>query len=56
MAEEFKTHIRRALAPRLLVIWDGSPFHRRTLVREFVAGSGGRVLAQPMSPLIRMPG
>jgi transposase len=28
---------------RLLVIWDGSPIHRRSTVKEFVSGTHGRV-------------
>jgi transposase len=40
---EFLTHLLRVAAPRLLVIWDGSPIHRRSEVQEFAAGSHGRV-------------
>src|SRR5437588_1374464 len=41
---EFLVHLMRVAAERLLVIWDGSPIHRRTLVREVVTdarGTGG---------------
>jgi transposase len=39
----FLLHWQRVAGPRLLVIWDGSPFHRRDVVREFVAGTRGKV-------------
>src|SRR5258707_871628 len=39
---EFLTHLLRVAGKRLLVIWDGSPIHRRALVTEFVAGTRGR--------------
>jgi len=42
-AVEFLVHLTRVAAGRLLVVWDGSPIHRRTLVREFVAGTHGKV-------------
>lgn len=40
---EFLVHLTRVAAERLLVIWDGSPIHRRTLVQEFASGTRGRV-------------
>jgi transposase len=40
---EFLRHLQRVAGPRLLVIWDGSPIHRRALVQEFVAGTHGKV-------------
>jgi transposase len=40
---EFLVHLTRVAGGRLLVIWDGSPIHRRGLVREFVADTGGAV-------------
>ncbi len=40
---EFLTHLLRVAGRRLLVIWDGSPIHRRTAVREFVAATRGKV-------------
>jgi transposase len=42
-AVEFLAHLTRVAEERLLVIWDGSPIHRRSLVREFVADTHGRV-------------
>jgi transposase len=40
---EFLTHLLRVAGDRLLVIWDGSPIHRRTKVKEFVSGTRGRI-------------
>jgi transposase len=40
---EFLLHLVRVAGPRLLVIWDGSPIHRRAEVKEFVAGTRGKV-------------
>jgi transposase len=40
---EFLPHLLRVAGDRLLVIWDGSPIHRRVEVTEFVAGTRGRV-------------
>jgi transposase len=40
---EFLMHLRRVAGKRLLVIWDGSPIHRRAVVQEFVSGLRGQV-------------
>jgi transposase len=40
---EFLTHLLKVTGKRLLVIWDGSPIHRRVAVQEFVAQSKGKV-------------
>src|SRR5262249_61864123 len=40
---ELLEDLLRVAGPRLLVIWDGSPIHRRAAVKEFVAGTGGKV-------------
>lgn len=40
---EFLLHRGRLAGNRLLVIWDGSPIHRRTEVTEFVAETKGAV-------------
>jgi len=45
---EFLAHLRRVAGPRLLVIWDGSPIHRRAEVTGFVAGSRGRVRVEAL--------
>jgi transposase len=39
---EFLRHLVRHAGPRLLVIWDGSPIHRRAEVKEFLSSAGGR--------------
>ena len=40
---EFLLHLLRVAGERLLVIWDGSPIHRRVAVKDFVASTRGRV-------------
>lgn len=40
---EFIVHLQRVAGKRLLVIWDGSPIHRRAIVKEFVADTHGKV-------------
>ena len=40
---EFLVHLLRVAGGRLLVIWDGSPIHRRAAVQEFVSGTRGRI-------------
>jgi transposase len=40
---EFLLHLLRVAGERLLVIWDGSPIHRRVEVKDFVASMRGRV-------------
>jgi transposase len=40
---EFLLHLLRVAGGRLLVIWDGSPIHRRVEVKDFVASTRGRV-------------
>jgi transposase len=40
---EFLRHLQRVAGQRLLVIWDGSPIHRRTEVKEFVSRTQGKV-------------
>ena len=42
-SSEFLLHLGRVAGPRLLVIWDGSPIHRRAEVQEFVADTRGAV-------------
>ena len=39
---EFLKHLVRHAGRRLLVIWDGSPIHRRVEVKEFLGSTGGR--------------
>jgi transposase len=40
---EFLIHLGRVASDRLLVIWEGSPIHRRAEVQEFVSGTRGGV-------------
>jgi hypothetical protein len=40
---EFLVHLMRVAAERLLIIWDGSPIHRRVTVKEFVLQTHARV-------------
>ena len=40
---EFLLHLGRVAGDRLLVIWDGSPIHRRAEVSEFVSETRGKV-------------
>jgi len=40
---EFLAHLGRVAGRRLLVIWDGSPIHRRSEVTQFVADTRGAV-------------
>jgi transposase len=40
---EFLTHLLRVAGKRLLVIWDGSPIHRRAVVKEFVSRTHGQI-------------
>jgi transposase len=45
---EFLIHLLRVAGPRLLVIWDGSPIHRRAEVKQFVADLRGRVWTESL--------
>src|SRR5262245_51392657 len=45
---EFLLHLLRVAGGRLLVIWDGSPIHRRTQVQEFVASTRARVQVEAL--------
>ncbi len=47
---EFLTHLLHVTGKRLLVIWDGSPIHRRSEVTEFIANTRGKVWVE------RLPG
>jgi transposase len=40
---EFLIHLGHVAGTRLLVIWDGSPIHRRAEVQEFVSETRGKV-------------
>ena len=45
---EFLVHLGRLAGGRLLVTWDGSPIHRRTEVKEFVAEAGDAIHLEPL--------
>jgi transposase len=45
---EFLVHLGRLAGDRLLVIWDGSPIHRRAEVKEFVAEAGDALRLEPL--------
>jgi hypothetical protein len=45
---DFLLHLGRVAGRRLLVVWDGSPIHRRAEVREFVAETGGAVRVEAL--------
>jgi len=40
---EFLSHLLRVAGQRLLVIWDGSPIHRRMAVKDFMSGMRGKI-------------
>ena len=40
---DFLQHLLRVAGSRLLVVWDGSPIHRRRAVQDFVADQQGRI-------------
>lgn len=45
----FLTHLLHVIGGRLLVIWDGSPIHRRREVKEFLAqGAAGHIHIEPL--------
>jgi transposase len=41
-------HLGRLAGDRLLVIWDGSPIHRRAEVAAFVAEARGKIHVEPL--------
>jgi transposase len=45
---ELLAHLLRVAEERLLVIWDGSPIHRRAAVQEFVSETRGRVRVEAL--------
>jgi transposase len=45
---EFLFHLGRVVGDRLLVIWDGSPIHRRAEVQAVVAEAGGKIHLEPL--------
>ena len=47
---EFLVHLGRLGADRLLVIWDGSPIHRRAEVKAFLAEVGDAIHLEALPP------
>lgn len=48
---QFLAHLLRVAGERLLVIWDGSPIHRRAEVQAYLAEqSGGRIRVEALPP------
>jgi transposase len=45
---EFLIHLRRVAGSRLLVIWDGSPIHRRAMVKEYISDTRGQVWVESL--------
>lgn len=45
---EFLDHLRKVAGDRLLVIWDGSPIHRRAAVKEYLDRNRARVRAEQL--------
>ena len=45
---EFLEHLQTVAGHRLLVVWDGSPIHRRIAVKEFVAASKGKIRVEQL--------
>src|SRR5512144_181049 len=43
-------HLGRLAGDRLLVIWDGSPIHRRAEVKAFLAEAGATIHLEPLPP------
>jgi transposase len=45
---EFLIHLQKVAGSRLLVIWGGSPIHRRAAVQEFIAGTQGKIRVEAL--------
>ena len=45
---EFLKHLRAVTGRRILVVWDGSPIHRRMAVREFVEQSKCKIVVEQL--------
>lgn len=45
---EFLLHLQRVVGKRLLVIWDGSPIHRRAEVKEFLSSTRGKIWVEAL--------
>jgi transposase len=47
---EFLVHLGHSAGDRLLVIWDGSPIHRRAEVKAFLVEAGDAIHLEPLPP------
>jgi putative transposase len=47
---EFLVHLGHLAGDRLLVIWDGSPIHRRAEVKAFLVEAGDAIHLEPLPP------
>jgi transposase len=45
---EFLAHLLHVAGDRLLVVWDGSPIHRRVAVKDFVARTRGTISVESL--------
>ena len=45
---DFLVHLGRVAGDRLLIVWDGSPIHRRAEVNEFVSETRGKVWVEAL--------
>jgi transposase len=45
---EFFKHLWAVTGRRILVVWDGSPIHRRVAVKEFVEQSKGKIVVEQL--------
>jgi transposase len=45
---KFLTHLQHVAGERLLVVWDGSPIHRRDAVKQFVADTRGKIWVEAL--------
>ena len=45
---EFLIHLQHVAGNRLLIVWDGSPIHRRTEVQEFLSSTRGKVWVEAL--------
>lgn len=49
---EFIQHLQRHLKQRRLLIWDGAAIDRSKLVRDFLATTKGKILAERLPPYV----
>jgi transposase len=45
---EFLRHLQRPVRGKMLILWDGAPIHRSLLVKNYVAGTRGRLVVERM--------